>query len=112
LHFTVNRWSNGHFHTPNRLYDVLFICCHPDPPATQQIALALRIVSGLTVKEIASAFLVGESAMEQRITRAKRRVAAANTGVDAGCCRAGRTTLGRGRHDLPAVQRGLRGEWG
>src|ERR671931_245447 len=32
---------------------LLFICCHPDLPATQQIALALRIVSGLTVKEIA-----------------------------------------------------------
>ena len=57
---------------------LLFICCHPELPATQQIALALRIVSGLTVKEIARAFLVGESAMEQRITRAKRRVAAAN----------------------------------
>jgi len=54
---------------------LLFICCHPALPATQQIALALRIVSGLTVKEIARAFLVGESAMEQRITRAKRRVA-------------------------------------
>lgn len=56
---------------------LLFICCHPDLPATQQIALALRIVSGLTVKEIARAFLVGDSAMEQRITRAKARVAAA-----------------------------------
>ena len=56
---------------------LLFICCHPDLPATQQIALALRIVSGLSVKEIARAFLVSESAMEQRITRAKRRVAAA-----------------------------------
>jgi RNA polymerase sigma-70 factor, ECF subfamily len=44
---------------------------------TQQIALALRIVSGLTVNEIARAFLVSESAMEQRITRAKRRVAEA-----------------------------------
>jgi RNA polymerase sigma-70 factor, ECF subfamily len=54
---------------------LLFICCHPDLPATQQIALALRIVSGLTVKEIARAFLVGERAMEQRITRAKRRIA-------------------------------------
>src|SRR5262245_58066138 len=53
---------------------LLFICCHPDLPATQQIALALRIVSGLTVKEIARAFLVSESAMEQRITRAKSRV--------------------------------------
>jgi RNA polymerase sigma-70 factor, ECF subfamily len=56
---------------------LLFVCCHPELPATQQIALALRIVSGLSVKEIARAFLVGESAMEQRITRAKRRVAAA-----------------------------------
>jgi RNA polymerase sigma-70 factor (ECF subfamily) len=57
---------------------LLFICCHPDLPATQQIALALRIVSGLTVREIARAFLVSEKAMEQRITRAKRRVAAAD----------------------------------
>jgi RNA polymerase sigma-70 factor, ECF subfamily len=57
---------------------LLFICCHPDLPATQQIALALRIVSGLSVKEIARAFLVSESAMEQRITRAKRRIAAAD----------------------------------
>lgn len=57
---------------------LLFICCHPDLPATQQIALALRIVSGLSVKEIARAFLVSPSAMEQRITRAKRRIAAAH----------------------------------
>lgn len=55
---------------------LLFICCHPDLPATQQIALALRIVSGLSVKQIARAFLVSEAAMEQRITRAKRQVAA------------------------------------
>lgn len=54
---------------------LLFICCHPDLPATQQIALALRIVSGLSVKQIARAFLVGDSAMEQRITRAKAKVA-------------------------------------
>ena len=57
---------------------LLFTCCHPDLPATQQIALALRVVSGLTVSEIARAFLVGDAAMEQRITRAKRRIAAAN----------------------------------
>ena len=56
---------------------LLFVCCHPDLPATQQIALALRIVSGLSVSQIARAFLVGEAAMEQRITRAKRRVAEA-----------------------------------
>lgn len=53
---------------------LLFICCHPELPATQQIALALRLVSGLTVSEIARAFLVSDAAMEQRITRAKRAV--------------------------------------
>jgi RNA polymerase sigma-70 factor (ECF subfamily) len=56
---------------------LMFICCHPDVPATQQIALALRIVSGLSVGEIARAFLANESAIEQRITRAKRRIAEA-----------------------------------
>ncbi|MBS0384623.1 MAG: RNA polymerase sigma factor, partial [Proteobacteria bacterium] len=56
---------------------LLFVCCHPELPATQQIALALRIVSGLSVAQIARAFLVGEAAMEQRITRAKRRIAEA-----------------------------------
>jgi RNA polymerase sigma-70 factor (ECF subfamily) len=62
---------------------LLFICCHPDLPATQQIALALRIVSGLSVKQIARAFLVGESAMEQRITRAKGRIANADIPFEA-----------------------------
>ena len=57
---------------------LLFICCHPDLPATQQIALALRIVSGLAVPQIARAFLVSEAAMEQRITRAKQRIAKAD----------------------------------
>lgn len=61
---------------------LLFICCHPDLPATQQIALALRIVSGLSVKQIARAFLVGESAMEQRITRAKAKVAGARVAFE------------------------------
>ncbi len=62
---------------------LLFICCHPDLPATQQIAVALRIVSGLSVRQIARAFLVGESAMEQRITRAKGRIANANVPFEA-----------------------------
>ena len=64
-------------HYRDDILRLLFICCHPDLPATQQIALALRIVSGLTVKQIARAFLVSEAAMEQRITRAKARVASA-----------------------------------
>src|SRR6266550_5843523 len=70
-------------HYRDDILRLLFICCHPDLPATQQIALALRIVSGLSVKEIARAFLVGESAMEQRITRAKRRIEKAQVPYEA-----------------------------
>ena len=66
-------------HYRDDILRLLFICCHPDLPATQQIALALRIVSGLTVKQIARAFLVSDAAMEQRITRAKAKVAEAGT---------------------------------
>ena len=73
--------DNSHYR--DDILRLLFICCHPDLPATQQVALALRIVSGLTVKEIARAFLVSESAMEQRITRAKQKVAAADVPYEA-----------------------------
>ena len=68
----AERLDDSHYR--DDILRLLFICCHPDLPATQQIALALRVVSGLSVKEIAKAFLISESAMEQRITRAKRRV--------------------------------------
>ena len=64
-------------HYRDDILRLLFICCHPDLPTTQQIAMALRIVCGLTVKQIARAFLVSEAAMEQRITRAKARIAEA-----------------------------------
>lgn len=63
-------------HCGDDILRLLFICCHPDLPSIQQIALALRIVSGRSVKQIARAFLVGEAAMEQRITRAKKCIAA------------------------------------
>lgn len=66
-------------HYRDDILRLMFICCHPQLPATQQIALALRIVCGLTVKQIARAFLVSEAAMEQRITRAKAKVADAGT---------------------------------
>lgn len=62
-------------HYRDDILRLLFTCCHPDLPANQQIALALRIVSGLSVKQIARAFLVSEAALEQRITRAKARIA-------------------------------------
>jgi RNA polymerase sigma-70 factor (ECF subfamily) len=64
-------------HYRDDILRLLFVCCHPDLPATQQVAVALRIVCGLSVQQIARAFLVSESAMEQRITRAKRSIAEA-----------------------------------
>jgi RNA polymerase sigma-70 factor, ECF subfamily len=67
---------------PDDLLRLLFICCHRDLPPTQQIALALRIVSGLSVAQIARAFLVSDAAMEQRITRAKRVVARAGAAFE------------------------------
>jgi RNA polymerase sigma-70 factor, ECF subfamily len=71
----ADRLDGSHYR--DDILRLLFICCHPELPATQQIALALRIVSGLSVKQIARAFLVSEAAMEQRITRAKTRIAKA-----------------------------------
>ncbi len=76
----VEQLDDSHYR--DDILRLLFVCCHPDLPATQQIALALRIVSGLSVKQIARAFLVGEAAMEQRITRAKRRIAEAGVAFD------------------------------
>ncbi len=71
----ADRLDGSHYR--DDILKLLFVCSNPVLPATQQIALALRIVSGLTVKQIARAFLISEAAMEQRITRAKARVAAA-----------------------------------
>ncbi|WP_420412074.1 RNA polymerase sigma factor [Roseibium sp.] len=56
---------------------LLFTCCHPILRKDQQIALALKIVAGLSVDEIARAFLVQPKTMEQRITRAKKKIQAA-----------------------------------
>jgi len=56
---------------------LIFTCCHPALAAETRVALTLRLVGGLTVAEIARAFLVQETAMGQRITRAKAKIKAA-----------------------------------
>lgn len=56
---------------------LIFICCHPALGMEARIALTLRLVGGLTVAEIARAFLVQEATMGQRITRAKSKIKAA-----------------------------------
>jgi RNA polymerase sigma-70 factor (ECF subfamily) len=56
---------------------LIFICCHPALAPEARVALTLRMVGGLTVPEIARAFLVQETTMGQRITRAKAKIKAA-----------------------------------
>jgi RNA polymerase sigma-70 factor (ECF subfamily) len=56
---------------------LIFTCCHPALAMETRVALTLRMVAGLTVPEIARAFLVQETAMAQRITRAKAKIKAA-----------------------------------
>lgn len=56
---------------------LLFTCCHPALAPEARIALTLRLLGGLTVAEIAQAFLVPETTMAQRITRAKKKISAA-----------------------------------
>src|SRR5262249_5910941 len=56
---------------------LMFICCHPALAMEARVALTLRMVGGLTVPEIARAFLVQENTMGQRITRAKAKIKAA-----------------------------------
>lgn len=55
---------------------LLFMCCHPSLTPSSAIALTLRAVGGLTTAEIASAFLVPEATMAQRISRAKQTIKA------------------------------------
>jgi RNA polymerase sigma factor (sigma-70 family) len=67
---------------------LLFLCCHPALSPPSQVALTLRAVGGLTTAEIARAFLVPETTMAQRISRAKAQISAAG-----------------GRFDLPEHER-------
>jgi Predicted RNA polymerase sigma factor containing a TPR repeat domain len=62
---------------------LIFTCCHPALAMETRVALTLRMVAGLTVPEIARAFLVQETAMGQRITRAKAKIKAAR--IPTGC---------------------------
>ena len=87
---------------------LIFTCCHPALATEARVALTLRMVGGLTVAEIARAFLVGDAAMEQRITRAKAKIKARRHPLP-GSVRGGssRARLGCARGPLPRLQRGV-----
>ncbi len=53
---------------------LIFVCCHPALSVETQVALALRLLCGLTTAEVARAFLVSESTMAARLTRGKRKI--------------------------------------
>lgn len=59
---------------PDERLRLIFTCCHPALPKAAQIALTLRVVCGLTTAEIAHAFLVPETTVARRISRAKRKI--------------------------------------
>jgi RNA polymerase sigma-70 factor, ECF subfamily len=59
---------------PDDRLQLMFTCCHPALPLEAQVALTLRTLAGLTTTEIARAFLVPETAMAQRLVRAKRKI--------------------------------------
>jgi len=80
---------------------LLFLCCHPALSPPSQVALTLRAVGGLTTAEIARAFLVPESTIAQRISRAKRTVAGSAFAMPADVDRASR--LGAVLHVLYLV---------
>ena len=74
-----NRWGDPTPHEPTGPVEddrlrLIFTCCHPALAPEARVALTLRLLGGLTVAEVAQAFLVPETTMAQRITRAKRKI--------------------------------------
>lgn len=59
---------------PDERLRLIFTCCHPALAENVRVPLTLKTLCGLSVKQIARAYLVSEPAMEQRITRAKRKI--------------------------------------
>jgi RNA polymerase sigma factor (sigma-70 family) len=63
---------------PDDRLRLMFTCCHPTLSRAAQVALTLRAVCGFTTAEIAHAFLVSETAVAQRLARARRKIVAAH----------------------------------
>ena len=66
-----NEFDNGY---PDERLRLIFTCCHPALADNVRVPLTLKTLCGLSVREIARAYLVSEHAMEQRLTRAKRKI--------------------------------------
>ncbi len=89
---------------PDDRLRLICTCCHPALAVEAQVALTLRLLCGLSTAEVARAFLVSEPTMAARITRAKKKIAAAR--IPYRVPAAGRTARphrGRARRGPPAV---------
>src|SRR5215217_3703858 len=69
-------------HIEDDVLRLIFLCCHPVLSPDSRAALTLRLVGGLTTREIARGFLAAETAMGQRISRAKRTLAEAGAELE------------------------------
>ncbi|OLT01093.1 RNA polymerase subunit sigma-24 [Pseudonocardia sp. CNS-004] len=78
LHLLVEPAESGPGSTsrPDDRLRLVFLCCHPALAREAQIALTLRLVCGVPVPDVAQAFLVPETTMAARVTRAKKKIAA------------------------------------
>jgi RNA polymerase sigma factor (sigma-70 family) len=82
---------------------LLFLCCHPSLTSPSAVALTLRAVGGLTTAEIAAAFLVPETTMAQRISRAKKSIVESRLGFELPDRHSWRDRLGSVLHVLYLV---------
>jgi RNA polymerase sigma-70 factor (ECF subfamily) len=77
LHLLVEEPDESVPEPPDDPLRLVFLCCHPALAVEAQVALTLRLVCGVPTPDVAAAFLVSESTMAARLTRAKKKIAAA-----------------------------------
>ena len=86
-HAQGSRWSEEDFlaavdHVEDDVLRLMFICCHPVLTPEAQCTLTLKLVGGLTTREIARAYLTTEATVAQRVVRAKRTLTEAGAALE------------------------------